>query len=69
MIGYMNGINYPGFLGVDTLITKIIGVVLAVSGKLCVGKEGPLAHIGSIWGSALAYIPGFETLRNDFEKR
>ena len=71
MIGYMNGINYPGFLGVDTLITKIIGVVLAVSGKLCVGKEGPLAHIGSIWGAAIAYLPitGFDTLRNDFSKR
>jgi chloride channel 7 len=71
MIAYMNGINYPGFLGIDTLITKVIGVVFAVSGKLCIGKEGPLAHIGSIWGAIIAYIPGlgFDVLRNDFEKR
>jgi chloride channel 7 len=71
MIGYMNGINYPGFLGVNTLITKIFGVICAVSGKLSVGKEGPLAHIGSIWGAAIAYLPGvgFDVLRNDFEKR
>jgi H+/Cl- antiporter ClcA len=71
LIGYVNGVNYPRFMEVSTLITKIIGVVLAVSARLCVGKEGPLAHIGSICGSAVAYLPGlnFEFLRNDAEKR
>jgi H+/Cl- antiporter ClcA len=53
------------------LITKIIGVTLAVSGKLCVGKEGPLAHIGANIGAMVLYIPkmGFEFLRNDEKKR
>ena len=71
MIGYMNGVNYPGFLGINTLITKIFGVVMAVSAKLCIGKEGPLAHIGANWGVLAAYIPGFgfESMRNDFSKR
>ena len=71
MIGYLNGVNYPNFLGVNTLITKIVGTVMAVSARLCIGKEGPLAHIGSIWGAAVAYVSGlgFEFMRNDYFKR
>lgn len=63
-IGYINGINYPGFISIPTLITKILGVTFAVIGKLCVGKEGPLAHIGAICGIMVLYIPkqGFEIL-------
>ena len=57
LIGYLNGVNYPGFIGVNTLITKIIGVVFAVSGRLCIGKEGPLAHIGANIGAMAPYIP------------
>lgn len=71
LIGYLNGINYPDFIGIKTFITKVIGVTLAVSGKLCVGKEGPLAHIGAIVGLMVLYIPkmGFEFLRNEEKKR
>lgn len=58
LIGYMNGINYPDFIGVNTQITKILGVTMAVASRLCIGKEGPLAHIGAIWGAATVYIPG-----------
>jgi chloride channel 7 len=65
LIGYLNGINYQGFLSVPTLVTKIVGVTLAVCAKLCVGKEGPLAHIGSILGPLILYLPGFEFFRND----
>lgn len=54
----MNGVNYPGFMKISTLIVKILGVTLAVSGKLCVGKEGPLAHIGAIVGPLVLYYPG-----------
>lgn len=57
MIGYMNGVNYPDFIGIKTLLTKILGVVLAVSSRLCVGKEGPLGHIGAISGILPIYIP------------
>ena len=71
LIGYLNGVNYPEFLGIKTLVTKIFGVSLAVTGKLCVGKEGPLAHIGANLGAMVLYIPycGFEFLRNDERKR
>ena len=71
LIGYLNGVNMEGFLKISTLITKVIGVTLAVAGKLCVGKEGPLAHIGAIVGASILYIPGlgFEHLRNDETKR
>jgi len=70
-IGYCNGVNYPGFISIPTLLTKIVGTTLAVVGRLCVGKEGPLAHIGAICGIAVLYIPGqgFEYLRNDEYKR
>jgi len=71
LIGYMNGVNYPDFLGVATQLTKILGVTLAVASRLCIGKEGPLAHIGAIWGAAACYFPGLglEFLQNDEFKR
>lgn len=71
LIGYMNGINYPNFISVETLLTKIFGVTLAVTGKLCIGKEGPLAHIGSIAGVIVPYIPyaSYEFLQNDEKRR
>lgn len=73
LIGYINGVNYPGFLNFSTLIVKILGVTFAVSGKLCVGKEGPLAHIGAIIGALVLYIPGLNKytahLQNDEMKR
>jgi chloride channel 7 len=57
LIGYINGVNYPKFLTFPTLMTKIVGVTLAVSGKLCVGKEGPLAHIGACIAGGILYLP------------
>ena len=69
VIAVVNGIVYPAAINVKTLITKIIGVVLAVVGGLAVGKEGPLAHIGANLGSATVNIPGFEYLRNNTKKR
>ena len=46
-------------------------MVLAVSGGICGGKEGPLVHIGCIVGQMSAYMPFYFTryFRNDFEKR
>jgi chloride channel 7 len=70
-MGVVNGVNYWEFLGVNTLITKIVGVVFAVAGGLRVGKEGPLAHIGSLVGVACLYIPWglSKPFRNDRDKR
>lgn len=70
-MGIMNGVRYPDFISMKALIVKFFGVALAVSAGLCVGKEGPLIHMGSIVGCASPYLPlGFtKYFRNDFEKR
>lgn len=57
LMGYMNGVKYPDFMSVRTLLVKIFGLSLAVSSGLCIGKEGPLAHIGAIVGPLVLYIP------------
>ena len=71
LIGYLNGINYPNVIGFETYVTKVFGVVLAVVGGLCVGKEGPLAHIGANIGAAVTYFPfpRFAWFKNDTYKR
>ena len=71
IMGLLNGINYPGAIGVRTLFVKIFGTIFAVSGGLTIGKEGPLAHIGANVGALMCHLPikGFETLRNDVIKR
>lgn len=71
LIAYLNGVNYPKLLSFESLFTKIFGVLGAVVGNLCVGKEGPMAHIGANVGVVVAYfpLPKFEYLRNDWTKR
>jgi len=71
VIGYVNGVNYPETISVRSLFTKIFGVVLAIAGSLCIGKEGPLAHIGANWGAAVIYMGGEHSkfLQNDQKKR
>ena len=71
LMAYLNGINYPKFFGYRTLFVKIFGLCLAVSAGLCVGKEGPLAHIGAIIGHTVIYLPmtGIKKFRNAIDKR
>jgi len=70
-LAYVNGVNFPNFISWPTLITKCIGVSLAVAGDIKVGKEGPLAHIGSILAVIVLYIPWpfNRAFRNDRDKR
>ena len=70
-MAYLNGINYPKFFCYRTLFVKIFGLCLAVSAGLCVGKEGPLAHIGAIIGHAVVYLPinALQKFRNAIDKR
>ena len=58
LMAYLNGINYPKFISVKTLIVKVFGLCLAVSAGLCIGKEGPLAHIGAILGHSVSLQAG-----------
>lgn len=71
LMGYFNGINYPGLIGFRTLFVKIVGLGLAVASGLCIGKEGPLAHIGAIVGHLVIYLPlpYMPYFRNDKDKR
>jgi len=62
VMGMLNGVNGGGAVYVSTLITKAVGVVCAVLANLCVGKEGPLVHIGAICGLIGCYMP-FEILK------
>jgi len=70
-MGILNGVKYPDFICLKALVVKFFGVAFAVSAGLCVGKEGPLVHMGAIVGCAIPYLPlGFtKYFRNDFEKR
>jgi chloride channel 3/4/5 len=36
-----------GYLGMWTLLIKSIGMVLATSAGLTLGKEGPMVHVAS----------------------
>jgi H+/Cl- antiporter ClcA len=72
LMAYLNGVNYPKLIGIDTLITKSLCVVLGIAGGLCIGKEGPLAHIGAIVAVAVIHyipIPAFDYFKNDVSKR
>ena len=52
-------------------MVKIFALSLSVAAGLCVGKEGPLAHIGAVIGIAVIFLP-FEFMkkfRNECSKR
>jgi H+/Cl- antiporter ClcA len=55
--GLLNGINFPDAIGFKTLATKCFRTLFAVCGGLCIGKEGPLVHIGANVGSMCCYLP------------
>ena len=71
IMGLLNGINYPDAIRLRTLLVKVLGTLFAVTGGLCIGKEGPLAHIGANVGAIACQLPleGFKCLRNDVSKR
>ena len=71
LMAYMNGVNYPNFLTYPTLFVKIFALGLSVAAGLCVGKEGPLAHIGAIIGISVLYLPMdfMKKFRNEATKR
>ncbi len=71
VMGLLNGVNYPDAIGFKTLFVKVVGLIFAISSGLCIGKEGPLVHIGAILGVITCYLPfrSFKYLQNDVYKR
>lgn len=71
VMGLLNGVNYPNAIGFKTLFTKVFGILFAVCGGLCIGKEGPLVHIGANIGAMCCYLPFKWSLylQNDVQKR
>lgn len=68
MYAYLNGVDMPDFLHVRVALAKIPGSILAVTGGLCIGKEGPMLHIGSIIATWLGNTELFKMLRGSREQ-
>jgi H+/Cl- antiporter ClcA len=71
MMGYFNGVNYPGVFSWKTFLVKFFGLIFAIAAGLCIGKEGVLAHMGSIVGYFVIYCPFnfVKYFRNNEDKR
>ncbi|KAJ2906788.1 uncharacterized protein MKZ38_010779 [Zalerion maritima] len=64
----LSGFVLHGFLGLKTLLIKTLGLILAVSSGLSLGKEGPYVHIATCVGNIACRI--FEKYdRNDAKRR
>lgn len=64
----LSGFIIRGYLGKWTLIIKSVGMMLAVSAGLSLGKEGPLVHVASCCGNIFSYLfPKYG--RNEAKKR
>ena len=70
-VAWMNGINVPALLNIQTLFAKVFASILAVSGGLCVGFIEPICDIGAIIGATTCYIPSpsFTFMQTEYVKR
>ena len=64
----LGGFVIKRFLGLRTLVFKIIALILSVSSGLCLGVQGPLVHISCCLGNVFSrFFEKYE--RNDAKKR
>lgn len=64
----MSGFIIRGYLGKWTLLIKSVGMMLAVSAGLSLGKEGPFVHVACCCGNIFSYLfPKYG--RNEAKKR
>ena len=79
---YLNGTNIRRLVTFKALVCKVMGVVFSVAGGLCVGKEGPVVHTGSILAANISHgwkncggkvrlpiLKHWQSFRNDCDKR
>jgi chloride channel 7 len=71
VMGLLNGVNYTDAISFKTLLVKCLGTLFAVCGGLCIGKEGPLVHIGANIGVMCCFAPMLLSryMQNDVVKR
>ena len=63
----LGGFVIRGFLGLWTLLTKYVGLILSVSSGLSLGKEGPLVHVACCCGNVFTRL--FAKYRQNEGKR
>jgi chloride channel 3/4/5 len=63
----LSGFVLHGYLGLKTLIFKTLGLVLAISSGMSLGKEGPYVHIATCVGNICSRI--FTKYRTNDAKR
>jgi chloride channel 2 len=59
----MTGYPIPGYLEINTLVAKVIGLVAVQASGLTVGKEGPFVHIACSLANLLLSLPMFAELK------
>jgi hypothetical protein len=52
----LGGFIMNGFLGIQTLLVKSVGLILSVASGLSLGKEGPMVHIACACGNVLSKL-------------
>jgi chloride channel 3/4/5 len=52
----LGGFVIKKFLGLKTLVVKVISLVFGISSGLCIGVQGPLVHISCCLGNVLTRI-------------
>jgi chloride channel 2 len=63
MKAILAGINIYKYLGLQTLLAKIIGIVSANAAGLSIGKEGPFVHISGIIAHKLTNLRFFRNIK------
>eukprot|EP00930_Biecheleria_cincta_P097551 TRINITY_DN89254_c0_g1_i1.p1 TRINITY_DN89254_c0_g1~~TRINITY_DN89254_c0_g1_i1.p1 ORF type:complete len:891 (+),score=120.35 TRINITY_DN89254_c0_g1_i1:146-2674(+) len=48
---FLNGVDFPNVVDLQTLLAKAVGIVFSVGAGLPCGKEGPMIHSGAIMGA------------------
>lgn len=53
---YLNGVRIPGFLALNSLFVKAVGICFSISSGLICGRQGPMIHAGAITGAGLSQM-------------
>lgn len=59
------GVNIPGYLAVNTMVAKQIGIIAALVAGLHVGREGPFIHMSACVASRLSKWEWFKDIGNN----